>query len=48
MFMDGRNAARPLMRGSIIKEVKELEEAREVKEETHGNRLAREGVEKVC
>jgi hypothetical protein len=48
MFMDERNAARPLMRGSIIKEVTDVEEAQEVKEETHGNVAARGRVEKVC
>jgi len=46
--MDERKLARPLPRHSIIKEVKEGEKGKEVKEETQRNRLAQGAVEKMC
>jgi len=37
MFMKERNATRPLLRHPIIKEVKKIEEGKEVREETQRN-----------
>jgi hypothetical protein len=48
MFMDQGKSARPLPCHSIIKEVQDVEEAREVKEATQPNRLNSGAMEKIC
>jgi hypothetical protein len=46
--MKERKITRPLPRHPIIKEVKEREEAKEVREETQRNVQPREALEKMC
>src|SRR5229473_5649666 len=48
MFMKERNATRPLSRHPIIKEVKKIEEGKEVREETQRNAHPRDALEKIC
>lgn len=48
MFMKERKATGPLPRHPIIKEVQEIEEEKEVREQTQRNVLPREALEKMC
>jgi hypothetical protein len=46
--MKERKITRPLPRHPIIKEVKEREEVKEVRQETQRNMPSREALEKIC